>query len=65
VRSEACQNCGHFQADGAGICERKGVPISKISGCSLSLSGKQFFRPKSGKEGYRLNVLGKHKEEVR
>jgi len=43
------------------VCGRKGKPISKIKGCSLCPSGKKFFRPRSGKEAYRLNVLGKHK----
>lgn len=62
MRSEQCELCQHLCA---GVCERKGKPISKIKGCSLCPSGKKFFRSRSGKEAYRLNVLGKHKGETK
>lgn len=58
MRLEQCEKCPHLTGE---VCGRKGKPISKIKGCSLCPSGKNFFRPRGGKEAYRLNVLGKHK----
>lgn len=58
MRLEQCESCPSFKE---GACVRTGAPVEKIKGCSLCPSGRRFFRPKSGKEGYRLNVLGKNK----
>lgn len=56
MKLETCAGCQHFNYD---TCELRGAPISKIRGCSKSPSGRKFFRSRSGKEAYRLNVLGK------
>ena len=58
MRLEQCEKCPHLRAPDA-VCERKGIPISKIRGCSLSSVGKQFFRAVSGKEAYRLKFINR------
>ena len=63
MRLEHCEKCPHLRASDA-VCERKGRPIAKIRGCSLSLAGKRFFRPKSGKEAYRLKFINRRAMET-
>lgn len=63
MRLEQCEKCPHLRASDA-VCERKGIPISKIRGCSLSSSGKRFFRPVSGKEAYRLKFINRRAMET-
>lgn len=62
MRSEQCANCPHLRPSDE-VCERKGVPISQIKGCSLSPSGKKFFRARHGKEAIRLRMSDKTKGE--
>lgn len=62
MRLEQCEKCAHYHAKLA-YCNRLHILIAKIKGCSLCPSARKFYRPKSGKEGYRLNVLGKKKEQ--
>ena len=63
MRLEQCEKCPHLRASDA-VCERKGIPISKIRGCSLSSAGKRFFRPVSGKEWYRLKFINRRAMET-
>ncbi len=63
MRLEHCEKCPHLRASDA-VCERKGIPISKIRGCSLSSAGKRFFRPVSGKEAYRLKFINRRAMET-
>lgn len=58
MRAEQCEKCPHLTGE---MCERKGLLISRIKGCSLCSTSRMFFRARGGKEAYRLNVLGKHK----
>ena len=58
MRLEQCEKCPHLRASDA-VCGRKGIPVSKIGGCSLSSVGKQFFRAVSGKEAYRLKFINR------
>ena len=58
MRLEQCEKCPHLSASDA-VCGRKGRPIAKIKGCSLSSVGKQFFRAVSGKEAYRLKFINR------
>lgn len=58
MRLEHCEKCPHLRASDA-VCGRKGIPISKIGGCSLSSVGKRFSRPVSGKEAYRLKFINR------
>jgi hypothetical protein len=58
MRLEHCEKCPHLRASDA-VCGRKGRPIAKIRGCSLSSAGKRFFRPVSGKEAYRLKFINR------
>ena len=60
MRLEQCEKCPHLAGD---VCGRKGKPISKIMGCSLSAVGKQFFRAVSGQEAYRLKFINRKPEE--
>lgn len=62
MRAENCAKCP-FQNER--MCIRLGKPIDKVRGCSLSASGKMFFRARSGKEAFRVNVLGKKKGETK
>lgn len=57
---EQCIKCEHFSF---GVCKRSSKLVSKIRGCAHSPSGKKFFRASSGKEAFRLKVLGKNKGE--
>ena len=63
MRLEQCEKCPHLRASDA-VCGRKGIPISKIRGCSLSSVGKQFFRPVSGEEAYRLKFINRKAVET-
>ena len=58
MRLEQCEKCPHLRTSDA-VCGRKGRPIAKIRGCSLSSVGKQFFRAVSGKEAYRLKFINR------
>ena len=58
MRLEQCEKCSHLRASDA-VCGRKGRPISKIRGCSISAVGKQFFRAVSGQEAYRLKFINR------
>jgi len=62
MRLEQCEKCPHLRASDA-VCGRKGRPIAKIRGCSLSSVGKRFFRPVSGKEAYRLKFINRRAME--
>ena len=64
MRAEACQGCQDLRASD-NVCLRKGVPVSKIRGCSRCPAGRRFFRSKSGAEAFRVNVLGKRKESMK
>ena len=64
MRLEQCEKCAHF-APRNSSCGRNGKPIASIRGCAYSSSGQKFFRSRSGKEAYRLNVLGKNKGETK
>lgn len=59
MQLESCIKCEHYSH---GVCVRKGKPIARIRGCSLSDSGKLFFKPRHGKEAFRLHVLKLKKE---
>ena len=61
MRLEQCEKCPHLAGD---VCGRKGRPISKIRGCSLSAVGKQFFRAVSGQEAYRLKFINRKAVET-
>jgi hypothetical protein len=61
VRLEHCKKCPHLAGE---VCGRKGRPISKIKGCSLSSAGKQFFQAVSGKEAYRLKFINRKAVET-
>ena len=63
MRLENCEKCPHLRASDA-VCGRKGRPIAKIRGCSLSSAGKRFFRPVSGKEAYRLKFINRRAMET-
>ena len=63
MRLEQCKKCPHLHASDA-VCGRKGRPIAKIKGCSLSSAGKQFFRAVSGKEAYRLKFINRKAVET-
>lgn len=63
MRLEQCEKCPHLRASDA-VCGRKGIPISKIRGCSLSSVGKRFFRPVSGEEAYRLKFINRKAVET-
>jgi hypothetical protein len=63
MRLEQCEKCPHLRASDA-VCGRKGIPISKIRGCSLSSVGKQFFRAVSGEEAYRLKFINRKAVET-
>ena len=66
MRAENCQGCKHlWVAGGIPNCAKHRKPISKVRGCSHSSSGKMFFRARSGKEAFRVNVLGKKKGETK
>ena len=60
MRTEQCDKCDHYNAKHL-YCNRSHIAIRTIKGCSLCPSSKMFFRARSGKEGFRLNVLGKNK----
>ena len=62
MRLEQCEKCPHLRASDA-VCGRKGIPISKIGGCSLSSVGKRFFRSVSGEEAYRLTFINRRAVE--
>jgi len=64
MRLAQCKDCEHFLPTDA-VCGHKGVPIAKLKGCSWCPSARQFYRARSGKEAFRLNVLGKHKGETK
>lgn len=59
MRIEICIKCPMHKD---GNCLKRGLPIKRVKGCSLSDSGKLFFRAKRGDEAFRLNVLSKRKE---
>lgn len=63
MRLEQCEKCPHLRASDA-VCGRKGRPIAKIMGCSLSSVGKQFFRAVSGEEAYRLKFINRKAVET-
>lgn len=63
MRIEQCEKCPYLRASDA-VCGRKGIPISKIRGCSLSSAGKQFFRAVNGKEAYRLKFINRKAVET-
>jgi len=63
MRLEQCEKCPHLRASDA-MCGCKGIPISKIRGCSLSSVGKRFFRSVSGKEAYRLKFINRRAVET-
>jgi hypothetical protein len=60
MKLEDCEKCPHLTGD---VCGRKGRPIAKVRGCSLSAVGKQFFRAVSGQEAYRLKFINRNPEE--
>ena len=64
MRLQQCEKCAHLRAADA-VCERKGVPIAKIRGCSLCPSGKMFFRVRHMKEAICLRVTGKKKGDAK
>ena len=63
MRLGQCEKCPHLRASDA-VCGRKGRPIAKIKGCSLSSAGKQFFRAVNGKEAYRLKFINRKAVET-
>ena len=63
MRLEQCEKCPHLRASDA-VCGRKGRPIAKIRGCSLSSVGKRFFRAVSGEEAYRLKFINRRAVET-
>ena len=65
MRAENCRGCAHFNAKLGDYCLLKLLPIDKVRGCSHSSSGKMFFRARSGKEAFRVNVLGKKQGETK
>lgn len=60
MRYDNCKDCEHLRHE---YCEHHKKPIKKVRGCSLSASGRQFFRATSGKEAFRMNILNKHRKE--
>ena len=63
MRLGQCEKCPHLRASDA-VCGRKGIPISKIRGCSLCVTGRQFIRAKSGREAYRLKFINRKAVET-
>lgn len=62
MRLENCQSCPHLS--GADCMHHK-KPIARIKGCSMCPGGRIFFRSRSGKEAFRLNVLNKKGKDTK
>ncbi len=56
MRAESCEGCQYLQSKTGYHCLRHNKHIARIRGCSISPSGKKFFRAKSGAEAIRMKL---------
>ncbi len=61
MRFESCAECEHLHNEV--FCDHHKKRINKIRGCSLSVTGKNFFKATSGKEKFRMAFINKRQEE--